>query len=107
MNSACLLQTSNVVNRVLQFFPSETSNVGAVANLRRVKHAASVARAVLNHTHHSILAGDQATKFAVQMGFKEETLETDHSKWLWMNWTMAACQPNFWTVRFCCILGFN
>ena len=79
-------------------FPSETSNVGAVANLRRVKHAASVARAVLNHTHHSILAGDQATKFAVQMGFREETLETDYSKWLWMNWSMAACQPNFWTV---------
>jgi N4-(beta-N-acetylglucosaminyl)-L-asparaginase len=78
---------------------SDTANVGAVASLRRVKRAVSVARAVLDHTHHSILAGELATKFAVKMGFKEEPLETEESTTKWKEWRGKQCQPNFWTVR--------
>ena len=76
----------------------ETQNVGAVGCLRRVKGAASVARAVLDHTRHTLLVGELATQFAVQMGFKEETLETDHSRQLHQQWKENNCQPNFWTV---------
>lgn len=43
-------------------------NVGAVAGIRQIKKAASVARHVLEHTTHSMLSGDLATDFAVQMG---------------------------------------
>lgn len=74
-----------------------TFNVGAVAALRRVKSAISVARKVLENTHHSILAGSQATLFAKQMGFTEEWLNTTESQSKWQNWRDKNCQPNFWT----------
>ncbi|XP_043211109.1 N(4)-(Beta-N-acetylglucosaminyl)-L-asparaginase-like [Amphibalanus amphitrite] len=74
----------------------DTQNVGAVGCLRRVKSAASVARAVLEHTRHTLLVGELATQFALQLGFKEETLETDHSRQLHQQWRDNNCQPNFW-----------
>ena len=49
-----------------------TMKVGAVGALRGVKNAIGVARAVLERTRHSLLVGDQATDFAVQMGFRVE-----------------------------------
>jgi isoaspartyl peptidase/L-asparaginase-like protein (Ntn-hydrolase superfamily) len=75
-----------------------TMNVGAVAALRRVKNAISVARYVMEHTQHSLLVGDQATQFAISMGFKEETLETNKSREMWQQWKENSCQPNFWVV---------
>lgn len=75
-------------------------NVGAVGALRRVKNAISVARHVLEHTKHSFLVGDQATQFALQMGFQEESLTTLDSKKVWMKWQNEDyCQPNFWMVN--------
>lgn len=75
-------------------------NVGAVGALRRIKSAISVARHVLDHTKHSFLVGELATRFAVQMGFKEETLTTVESKNMWKKWhNKDGCQPNFWMVR--------
>lgn len=38
----------------------KTFNVGAVANLRRIKSAISVARKVLEHTSHSVIFENQA-----------------------------------------------
>lgn len=74
-------------------------DVGAVAALRRIKNAVGVARHVLENTKHSILVGSQATQFAVQMGFLEETLTTIKSKKLWKTWANDNnCQPNFWKV---------
>ncbi|KDR17001.1 N(4)-(Beta-N-acetylglucosaminyl)-L-asparaginase [Zootermopsis nevadensis] len=84
-----------------------TMNVGAVAALRRVKSAISVARCVLEHTQHTLLVGDQATQFAVSLGFKEETLETGKSRKMWQQWKENSCQPNFWVnvkpdpTKFC------
>lgn len=75
-------------------------NVGAVGALRRIKKAASVARKVLDHTKHSILVGELATQFAVEMGFKEQSLTTRESKAMWLKWYYREqCQPNFWMVR--------
>nr|ARK20017.1 (4)-(Beta-N-acetylglucosaminyl)-L-asparaginase [Ampulex compressa] len=73
-----------------------TMDVGGVGGLRNVKNAISVARKVLEHTEHSLLGGDLATKFAVQMGFKEESLQTEESKKMWLDWKTKNCQPNFW-----------
>lgn len=72
-----------------------TMKSGAVAALRRVKHAASVARAVLEHTSHTLLAGDLATAFAVQNGFAEEDLTTPASLEKCTSWRAASCQPNY------------
>lgn len=70
--------------------------MGAVANLHRVKDAARVAWAVMNYTKHSMLVGEAATKFAIQMGFKEENLTTAASRQMLRVWKAMECQPNFW-----------
>lgn len=77
-------------------FNGDTMEVGSVAGIRRIKNAASVARRVMEHTGHSILAGDLATQFAKHMGFKEETLSANTSEKMWENWKASDCQPNFW-----------
>ena len=75
-----------------------TMNIGAVSDLRRIPNAISVARKVLDHTAHTMLAGDQATKFAIQMGFQEQSLTTNKSHDIWAKWKRNKCQPNFWRV---------
>jgi len=67
-------------------FSSERMSVGAVACLRRIKSAISVARKVMEHTKHTILAGDLATEFAIKMGFKEESLTTEESSQMHQEW---------------------
>uniref|UniRef100_A0A182QGA4 N(4)-(beta-N-acetylglucosaminyl)-L-asparaginase n=1 Tax=Anopheles farauti TaxID=69004 RepID=A0A182QGA4_9DIPT len=73
-----------------------TMDIGAVAALRDVKHAAEVAKHVLRNTKHTLLVGSQATEFALMMGFKKESLQTDASKSMWSQWKNNHCQPNFW-----------
>ncbi|KAF4530679.1 hypothetical protein B566_EDAN004918 [Ephemera danica] len=73
-----------------------TFNVGAVAGLRRVKNAVSVARYVFDNTLHTLLVGDQATEFAKNLGFVEESLSTPNTTQEWNTWLNSNCQPNFW-----------
>lgn len=42
----------------------------------------------------------EATKFAIEMGFKEESLSTNHSRRLFEDWSANKCQPNFRKVSF-------
>lgn len=71
-------------------------DVGGVGGLRNIKNAISVARKVLEHTEHSLLGGNLATNFAVNMGFKSESLQTNESQDMWKKWKDNHCQPNFW-----------
>lgn len=71
-------------------------DVGAVGDLRRIKNAIGVARKILEHTTHSLLVGESATKFAESMGFTSEDLSTNTSKALHSNWLAQNCQPNYW-----------
>lgn len=73
----------------------ETLNAGAVANLRRVKDAIGVARRVLDYTQHTLLAGEQATQFALENGFEEESLSTEDSLKTCYGWRKNHCQPNY------------
>ncbi|KAM4802568.1 N(4)-(beta-N-acetylglucosaminyl)-L-asparaginase [Urocitellus parryii] len=73
-----------------------TMNVGAVGDLRRIKNAIGVARKVLEHTTHTLLAGESATKFAESMGFTNEDLSTNASQALHSDWLARNCQPNNW-----------
>jgi isoaspartyl peptidase/L-asparaginase-like protein (Ntn-hydrolase superfamily) len=52
----------------------EKGRCGAVACLRRIRHAAQVARAVMDRTPHLLLVGEAATAFAVSQGFQESNL---------------------------------
>ncbi|XP_025788708.1 N(4)-(beta-N-acetylglucosaminyl)-L-asparaginase isoform X2 [Puma concolor] len=73
-----------------------TMNVGAVGGLRRIKNAIGVARKVLEHTAHTLLVGESATKFAESMGFISEDLSTNTSRALHSDWLSRNCQPNYW-----------
>lgn len=72
-----------------------TMKSGAVASLRRVRNAISVARHILEHTTHTMLAGDLAADFAIQSGFKAENLTTDTSLQKCQAWKDDGCQPNY------------
>lgn len=74
----------------------KTREVGAVAVLKRIKPAISVARKVMEKTYHSFLVGEDATQFAIKMGFKQENLSTEYSMKRWRNWLENGRKPNFW-----------
>lgn len=67
---------------------------GAVGALRNIKNAIGVAKAVMEHTAHSLLVGDGATAFAVDMGFRRESLASPRSAKVHSLWTRNRCQPN-------------
>ncbi|XP_047332102.1 probable isoaspartyl peptidase/L-asparaginase 3 isoform X2 [Impatiens glandulifera] len=72
--------------------------VGAVAAMRNVKDGIRAARLVMLHTRHTLLAGDQASAFAISMGLPGPTnLSSNESLEKWLTWkTNNSCQPNFW-----------
>ncbi|CAB4034920.1 N(4)-(Beta-N-acetylglucosaminyl)-L-asparaginase-like [Paramuricea clavata] len=57
----------------------DSLDVGSVGCLKNIRGAISVARSVMVHTGHTLLVGEDATQFAKQMGFKEQSLETNRS----------------------------
>ena len=56
---------------------------GAVAGLENIRHAAAVARRVMEKTPHILLVGEGARWFAMQQGFPLETLNTPESVAAW------------------------
>lgn len=73
----------------------DTMEVGAVADLRRIKNAIGVARAVMEHTTHTMLVGESASVFAENMGFTAEDLTTNKSRNIFLEWLKGNCQPNY------------
>lgn len=63
-----------------------THDVGAVGCLKRVKRAVSVARKVMEETQHTLIVGDDATRFAARMGFQETSLSNETSIKAWEEW---------------------
>lgn len=63
-----------------------THDIGAVGCLKRVKKAISVARKVMEETQHTLIVGDDATRFAARMGFTEESLTSVVSQAAWDKW---------------------
>lgn len=62
-----------------------------------MKDAAAAARLVLERTQHTLLAGDQATRFALEMGLSAgpANLSTPESAAQHRTWLEANCQPNY------------
>lgn len=77
-------------------FDGDSMRAGAVADLRRIKAATSAARLVMDHTRHSLLAGEGASRFAMLMGLPSGSLATSESRMMWSKWRLDRCQPNFW-----------
>lgn len=63
---------------------------GSVAALEHIVHAVSVARAVMEHTPHVMLAGEGALQFALEQGFPKQDLLTDKSRREWEEWLKTA-----------------
>lgn len=59
---------------------------GAVAALEGIATPSLVAKAVMEYTNHIILAGKDARRFALAMGFQEQNLLTDQSRNDWLQW---------------------
>lgn len=69
--------------------------MGAVGGIRNIRSAARAARAVMQHTRHSVLVGEQAAEFAMAMGLDFSDLTTQASAELHRGWLEGGCQPNF------------
>ncbi len=61
----------------------KTMSCGAVAGLENVRHAAALARRVMEKTPHILIVGNGAKLFAVKEGFPLETLNTPESVAEW------------------------
>jgi len=70
--------------------------VGAVGGMKRIKRPISVARKVMEKTRHTLLVGDDATRFAVKMGWKEEELLTEKARRIWEAWKKNPKRGDFW-----------
>jgi isoaspartyl peptidase/L-asparaginase-like protein (Ntn-hydrolase superfamily) len=68
------------------------SRCGAVAFLQHIEHPVSVARAVLEHTPHVLLAGIGAYRFAIEQGFEPSVLEGPVPEAMeeWQKWLKQA-----------------
>ncbi len=58
-------------------------NFGAVAGLRNIRSAVSVARTLMDRSYNNFLVGEGALKHAIAMGFKEEEILTEEAKRRW------------------------
>ena len=67
-----------------------TRRAGAVAGVRRIKNVARLAKTVMERTNHVMLVGDGARRFAVDEGFEEMNLLTEHSRKIWLAWKAAS-----------------
>ena len=55
-----------------------------------------MARKVMESTRHSFLVGEDATRFAIQMGFEETSLSNEHSVRMWEEWAAKGEKPAAW-----------
>jgi len=67
-----------------------THRAGAVGGVRRIKNVARLAQTVMQKTNHVMLVGDGARRFAVDEGFEDMSLLTEHSRKIWLAWKAAS-----------------
>jgi N4-(beta-N-acetylglucosaminyl)-L-asparaginase len=73
-----------------------TRRAGAVACLEDIATPSLVAKAIMDHTDHIMLVGDDAKAFALRMGFKEQNLLTEESRRLWHRWKSRLNADDNW-----------
>ncbi|HKQ37552.1 MAG TPA: N(4)-(beta-N-acetylglucosaminyl)-L-asparaginase [Verrucomicrobiae bacterium] len=73
-----------------------TGRGGAVAAMQNIRHAAQVAKRVMERTDHVLIVGAGALKFAKAHGFKEENLLTDESREAWLKWKETLNNRDDW-----------
>ena len=76
-----------------------TRRAGAVAAIEGIATPSLVAKAVMEHTDHIMLAGEGAKQFALKMGFKEQNLLTEKSRQAWVDWRRSLNPNDNWLDR--------
>lgn len=76
-----------------------TRRAGAVACLEDIATPSLVAKAVMDHTDHVLLAGPHAKRFALDLGFKEQSLLTERSRQDWLRWRARLNPADAWLDR--------
>ncbi|HUG93245.1 MAG TPA: N(4)-(beta-N-acetylglucosaminyl)-L-asparaginase [Planctomycetaceae bacterium] len=73
-----------------------THRAGGVAALANIRNPAQVARLVMRHSDHVLLAGDGALRFARAHGFQEQNLLTDKARRIWLYWKQTLSPRDDW-----------
>lgn len=73
-----------------------TRRAGAVGCLEDIATPSLVAKAVMDHTDHILLVGDDAKRFALKMGFREQNLLTEKSRDAWVRWRTRLNGDDAW-----------
>ena len=63
-----------------------TRRAGSVGCIEDIATPSLVAKAVMDYTDHIMLAGQDARKFAIEMGFTPQNLLTPRSRQNWLRW---------------------
>src|SRR5215468_9813294 len=63
-----------------------TRRAGSVASVQKIKNVSRLAKTVMERTNHVMIVGDGASRFAVDEGFEEINLLTEHSRKIWLAW---------------------
>ena len=75
-----------------------TGAAGAVGALKSVRHAAQVARLVMQRTNRVFLVGEGALRFALAHGFQKEDLLTEKSRLAWLKWKEELNNDDDWVA---------
>ena len=73
-----------------------TKRAGAVGALEGIATPSLVAKAVMDYTDHIFLVGQDAKRFALKMGFKEQDLLTQKSRAEWIKWKTQLNRGDSW-----------
>jgi N4-(beta-N-acetylglucosaminyl)-L-asparaginase len=73
-----------------------SANAGAVAAIQKIKTPSKVAKLVMTHTDHVLLAGEGALRFALAHGFKPEDLLTERARNEWLRWKAGLSDKDDW-----------
>jgi N4-(beta-N-acetylglucosaminyl)-L-asparaginase len=73
-----------------------TKRAGAVGALEGIATPSLVAKAVMDYTDHIFLVGQDAKRFALRMGFKEQDLLTPKSRAEWIKWKTRLNAGDSW-----------
>ncbi len=63
-----------------------TRRAGSVGCIEDIATPSLVAKAIMDYTDHIMLAGQDARKFAIEMGFTPQNLLTPRSRQNWLRW---------------------